>query len=121
MPQYLFAQEGIRAISMLLGGEQCAGRRTRAITSYLWGTAAGLRCYNGQIAAVGTVMRDDVDGDAWRLDDVHAVDVLHHAKDVVHLTDFKDFFWQIWTLGFPVRTISPSTECHMNGTFKVTY
>ena len=84
-------QEGIRAISMLLGGEQCAGRRTRSITSYLRGTAAGLRRYNGQITAVGTVMGDAVDGDAWCLDDVH-VDILHHAQNVVHLIDFKNFF-----------------------------
>lgn len=75
--------KGIRAISVLLGGGQRAGGRTRPATDYLRGATASLRRHDGQIAAVDAVVGAAVDGDARRLDDVHAV--LHRVRDKVHV------------------------------------
>lgn len=74
-PLHLLAVEGLRAIPVLLGGEQRAGGRARPAAGRLRG-AAGLRRHDRQIPAVDAVGAA-VDGDARRLDDLRAVDVLH--------------------------------------------
>jgi len=86
VPLHLLALERIRAIPVLLGGEQRAGERARSATGHLRGRAAGLRRHDGRIAAVDAVVRAAVaNGDARRLD-THAV--LHRVRDdVVHPAD----------------------------------